>query len=502
MLEENKTREELIFELDELRRRELKYRRIVEMAREGIWSFDMNLKTTFVNPCMAEMLGYTVDEMLGRPLFDFMDDEGKKIINANIINRIIIGVKGAQEFEIIKKDGTRIYVMVDATPITDSNGCYTGMIAFVTDITSRKSTEEALRESEEKFRALADFSNTGIILIQGEDTVYINQALASMGGYTIDECMRMKFWEVAPPGIREYIRERGSLRQRGEPGPSRNELKLVRKNGDYVWLDCTASVLNYRKKPAILLTALDITDRKNAEEALIAAKAEAELYIDLMGHDINNMNQIIMGFLEMALDIMEKEGKLGMENRGLLDKAIESVGNSSRLIDNVRKLQHEKMGFYKREVMNIDKLLESVVGMFKNTSGRDITISYTCVNDCRVEANELLRDVFINLIGNAIKHSRNSLTLNISIVRTSDNGKSYCKIIVEDDGPGIPDDVKVSIFNRFSLDNTRAKGKGFGLCLIKHLVDDYNGKLFVEDRIKGDHTKGCRFIVMLPTVEI
>jgi nitrogen-specific signal transduction histidine kinase len=82
-----------------------------------------------------------------------------------------------------------------------------------------------------------------------------------------------------------------------------------------------------------------------------------------------------------------------------------------------------------------------------------------------------------------------------------DNGKTYCRIEVEDNGPGIPDMLKNTLFDRLNLTTTRAKGKGFGLCIIKMLVDDYHGKFRVEDRVKGDHTKGARFVVMLPAVE-
>jgi nitrogen-specific signal transduction histidine kinase len=82
-----------------------------------------------------------------------------------------------------------------------------------------------------------------------------------------------------------------------------------------------------------------------------------------------------------------------------------------------------------------------------------------------------------------------------------DAGIKYCRVAVEDDGPGIPDTLKNTLFDRLSLTTTRARGKGFGLCLIKMLVDDYHGKFWVEDRIKGDHTNGARFVVMLPSVE-
>ncbi len=110
-------------------------------------------------------------------------------------------------------------------------------------------------------------------------------------------------------------------------------------------------------------------------------------------------------------------------------------------------------------------------------------------------------DVFTNLIGNSVKHSQGDLTVNIRVDEAADDGVKYCRVDVEDDGPGIPDQLKSTLFDRLNLTTTRAKGKGFGLCLIKMLVDDYHGKFWVEDRVAGDYTKGARFVVLLPAVE-
>jgi len=92
----------------------------------------------------------------------------------------------------------------------------------------------------------------------------------------------------------------------------------------------------------------------------------------------------------------------------------------------------------------------------------------------------------------------------IDLLQTAvcDNGKEYIRISVEDNGPGISDEFKEKIFGRFSRGKTNAKGKGLGLYLIKSLVEDFHGKVWVEDRVPGDHAKGARFVVMLPAVDI
>lgn len=131
-----------------LRESERKYRQLVESLLEGIWLIDKDAYTSFVNPRMAEMLGYTVDEMLGRHLFSFMDSDSVEIAKRNIERRRQ-GIAEQHDFEFIRKDGTRLYGSLATSPVTDEEGNYAGAIAAVADITERRRMEEALRISQQ-----------------------------------------------------------------------------------------------------------------------------------------------------------------------------------------------------------------------------------------------------------------------------------------------------------------------------------------------------------------
>jgi len=242
----------------------------------------------------------------------------------------------------------------------------------------------------------------------------------------------------------------------------------------------------------------DITDNVHTNDTLKAAKNQAELYVDLMGHDINNMNQIAYGYLEMALDKLNINGKLEKDDQLLISRPIESLKNIANLISNVRKIQRERSGAYKPEIIDVGEILEKVKDQYSNIPRRDVVINYVPETQCFVIANELLNDAFINLVGNAIKHSTGPLTIDIKSSKVVDHDNDYCRIIVQDNGPGISDDLKSTLFERLNLTESRVRGKGLGLCLIKMLVDDYEGQFWVEDRIQGDYSKGARFVVMLP----
>jgi signal transduction histidine kinase len=129
-----------------------------------------------------------------------------------------------------------------------------------------------------------------------------------------------------------------------------------------------------------------------------------------------------------------------------------------------------------------------------------VTVRFERDEACPVLANGLVKDVFINLIENAIKHSRGDRPIEVTIKMDAvpEGNIRFCRVAVEDNGPGIPDDLKATLFDRFRRGKTRASGKGLGLYLVKTLVEGYHGRVWAEDRVPGDHTKGARFVVMIP----
>jgi PAS domain S-box-containing protein len=124
---------------------EEKYRVLVETMHEGLWTLDENSKITFVNPRMAEMLGYTKEEMLGKYLFDFMDEQGIIVAQENIERRRT-GISEVHDLEFIRKDGSKLFAQLATGPIQGKDGKYLGAIAGIQDITERKLAEKALLE--------------------------------------------------------------------------------------------------------------------------------------------------------------------------------------------------------------------------------------------------------------------------------------------------------------------------------------------------------------------
>lgn len=136
-----------------LRKSEERYRQIVETATEGIWILDVNNATTFVNPCMTQMLGYTNCEMMGKSLFDFMDEEGKTIA-ARLIERRRQGIVEQHDFKFQHKDGSDVWTLISTQPLHDEAGRYAGALGMLADITQRKLSELVLQRQTQREQAL------------------------------------------------------------------------------------------------------------------------------------------------------------------------------------------------------------------------------------------------------------------------------------------------------------------------------------------------------------
>jgi signal transduction histidine kinase len=234
---------------------------------------------------------------------------------------------------------------------------------------------------------------------------------------------------------------------------------------------------------------------KRQEEELVETKAEAEFYLDLMSHDIRNLTQIGVGYIELALESPDAG-----EIRSLMEKVQESLQETTDIVDNVRKLQEVRQRKTEKKAVNLSEVLSCLLSRYAISTSREIMINLKTVPGSIVWANDLVTDVFSNIINNAIKHSdpKKLLAVDIRMEHVKNPGTNCIKCTIDDNGPGISSWVKDKIFMRFQRGDTKAHGKGLGLHIARTLVEDYGGKIWVEDRMSGDYTKGARFVVVLP----
>ena len=222
----------------------------------------------FVNKKYLEMFGYdNGEEIYGRSLINQWAPESREEV-AERVRRLISGESIPEKFEGVglRKDGSRLDVHIAITHLTFDDG--RASIGFLTDITERKRAEEALRESEEKFRVVSENARAVFGIIQGDRFIYANPYLAELSGYRVDEILSMDFSNMIHPDNREEVMERMLKRLAGEPVPNHYEFIMLTKSGESRWLDFSPERIYLNGKPAIIGTAFDITERKHAEAAL------------------------------------------------------------------------------------------------------------------------------------------------------------------------------------------------------------------------------------------
>ncbi len=291
---------------------EKKYRLLIESLQEGIWLIDEDGNTSFVNQSMAQMLGYSIEEMLGLHLYSFMDERGKAVAMQLLEGRRQ-GVKEQHDFEFLHKNGTRVYTTLAASPVLDEAGKYAGALAGVMNITDRRQDEEALRESAEQFRALAEQSITGISIIRNGRFAYVNPRLAEILEYRPEEMIGLSPVELALESDREMVRENFRKRLAGETRSVHYYFTTFTKTGKVKEMEVHGNVIMLKDGPAIMATLLDVTERKLAEEALkqsekklrdiTSSLAEGLYVLDDRG-EITFMNpeaELLLGWTEAEL---------------------------------------------------------------------------------------------------------------------------------------------------------------------------------------------------------
>jgi PAS domain S-box-containing protein len=484
---------------------EERYRELVENANSIILRFDLRGNLTFFNEYAEKLLGYSKDEVLGRNVLGTIVPPTES--TGRDLNAMITDIKRYPERyrsnvnENVCKNGDRLWIAWTNKAIRDEHGNVVEILSVGNDVTERMRAEEALWKSEERLRRASRAGRVGLYEwnVDRDQTYFSTEAYELYGlepgsPVTYETWLRRVHQDDREMVERSIVKNRKNARLELDL-PAQIEYRVLRDDGAVLWLEVLSTFALENGDLIVWGAVRDITERKRAEKELEEEKQQAELYLDLMGHDINNFNLVARGYMELIDGMVEDR-----ELKELVSKPLEAIDGSSRLIQNVQKLQRTRSCENHVETLDLGMLVEEIAGQFKSLSDKSVDINCDAVKGINVLANELLRDVFTNLIGNAIKHSPESPHIDIRMVPDEKDGLGYCRVIIEDNGPGVPYDMKEKIFTRLSRGNTKARGSGLGLYLVKTLVESYGGKVWVEDRVKGDHTKGSRFMVELPVV--
>jgi len=302
----------------ELREAEARYRRLFEEAPVGIYRTTPAGRMLDANPALVEMHGYADREAFlavnAATLYANPDDRRRW-------QALVERTEGVQDFEVQMRrpDGAVIWARNRGRAVRGPDGSILYYEGMHENITERKQAAEALRQSEEKFRTLVETTPAATVIYQGSRVRYANAAAATLTGYTREELLARNFWDIIHPEFRELVRARGFARQGGAAVPTRYEVKLLTKEGEERWVDVHAGTIDFEGRIAAIVIVLDISDRKQAEEALRRSEKLALMGELLVGvaHELNNPLAVVTGalvrpfvFLDRHVPAVRKHGYL------------------------------------------------------------------------------------------------------------------------------------------------------------------------------------------------
>ena len=310
---------------------EKRYRLLADNIMDVLFTMDMHLNYTYVSPSVKKLRGYEPEELIGTSFFDKAPPLTREKIASLFEAELNAEASGQSppdrsrnmEVEMYRKDGSTVWVESNASFLRDKNQQVIGVIGINRDVTERRIMLERLRESEEKFRTLAERCPFAIMIYQEDYWVYVNPAVKAISGYTPEEFYRMRFWEIVHPDYRKLVIESGKKRQSGQPAPPGYDLKIIHKTGRDVWASLSGSSSMYGGKPAGLVTIIDITERKKAEASLQESEEkyrtilenmeDGYFEVDMAGNlkFYNNAMRNILGYQDDEL--------MGMNNRKYMD---------------------------------------------------------------------------------------------------------------------------------------------------------------------------------------
>jgi PAS domain S-box-containing protein len=260
---ERKVAEQSLHESEE------KYRLNFENIGDVIYSVDLEFRVTDISPSVETLLGYKPEEVVGRTFNELklLAPEYHEAAFANA-QRLVAGKKNPPtEYEFIAKDGTRKIGEVISSPLMREDEIV-GVLSVARHITDRRRTEQALQESEERYRTLVDNALTGIYVRGKEGIVYANKRLIEMLGYSMEELQSMNFLDIIHPDDQEMALKRTTDHIMGKTTPGRREYRAVTKGGEIIHTEVSGTPITYQGEQVILAHVHDITDRKRALQAL------------------------------------------------------------------------------------------------------------------------------------------------------------------------------------------------------------------------------------------
>ena len=500
-----------------LRATEARARTIVETAYEGIWVLDAVGVTTYANARMCDMLGYAADEMLGRQLFDFMAS-AMAFEARTLFARRQRGISEMQELSFLRRDGGELFVLLSTSPLFAPDGEFAGALVMATDISARRSAEQALRESEERYRHVV--ANAPGMVYQ-----FVYRPDGTKGYTFVSEGARALFGIEPAAALQDpeillnlvHRDEREELRSKAravalELGDFHWEGRAILASGEERFIEVVAR--DQRMADGSVVSdglVVDVTTQRQLEAQLRQAQ-KMEAVGRLAGgvaHDFNNLLTVIKASTSFLLEELDPADPRREDALHVADAATRAAGLTRQLLAFSRKQMLEPT------VLDLNRVVENLRPMIARLIGEDIAVESRLAESAGHVMADVgqLEQVLINLAVNARDAMPDGGRL---VIETADvtlderTAQAYARrehcavaagryvmLAVSDTGIGMPPEVRARIFEPFFTTKEVGKGTGLGLSTVYGIINQSGGHVWVY----SEPGEGTVFKLYFPRLE-
>jgi len=498
-----------------LRQERDRAKKYLELAGVMFVALDSKGEVTLINRKGCEILGCRQEEVLGKNWFDHFLPEKEKAKVKSVFRKLMSGkIKAAEYCEnpAITKKGEQRFISWHNTVLRDGDGRVIGILSAGEDVTERKQTLDALKDSEERLRIMFEFAPDAYYISDMKGMFLDgNRAAEELSGYKKEELVGKNFLKLKllrPAQLKKAARLL-ARNVRGQPtGP--DEFIFNRKDGTQVPVEIMTFPVKIKGKRCVLGIARDITEQKHVQEAMRASQEKIQQIqkIEALGalaggvaHDFNNVLTSIIGYTELAMD----EAPAGTTMHSNLQEVFKAGQRGKGLVNQI--LTFSRMKKPEKSLLDIALILKEVIKLLRPSLPDTIDILGNIASDSWVMADPTqVHQVIMNLFSNAVDAMRSGggiLEVGLSDVEVSEEDAglipelktgAYVKLSVRDTGCGMDEDTREKIFEPFFTTKKPGEGTGMGLSVLLGIVKAHGGGVTVY----SEPGRGSTFNVYLP----